>query len=88
MNPYPMHLSCFTEELGAQLQDLQESNETVVSSLHDAERKIAELSDENKALRMQRPYDSQDIEDENRTLREEVTLHTTCLTNAYTTSYY
>ena len=69
-----MYCCLLTEELSGQLQDLQETNESVVASLEVSDRKIAELSDENKALRMQRPYDAQDIEDDNRRLREEVTL--------------
>ena len=67
-----------TADLEGHIQDMQEVNETAVAKLTKAERQIRELMGENERLRNSRSLTIQDLEDDNKKLKDKVFRFISC----------
>ena len=63
---------CFSADLQSHVQDLQEANESAVSELNNAERKINSLMKQNEGLQTAQNVSHQDLQAENRRLHDKV----------------
>jgi len=63
---------CSSADLQSHVQDLQEANESAVSELNTAERKINSLMKQNEGLQTAQNVNHQDLQVENRRLHDKV----------------